>query len=250
MLQKIREVWSQTDYILGTDCCLFRNVTVHYPRHNSDHYMVLGCLPSASLTEHKSYLGGRNNITLRPPIEPTGEDDTFAVLQRAVPKPRVIEARRNEWISTETWRLVNERVSARRDPAKGQAIKIRLGRDIKASLAVYRRRRADEAGADVEALVGVDPPLIQEAWPRIQGWYKDVLDCAPPPARFMLERITAERVALYSYVPPPGGNIPVNTQPFLVDYSVPEEGEIEWAFKRLRNNRSGGPSRIRAEHVK
>ena len=40
----------------------------------------------------------------------------------------------------------------------------------------------DEAGADVEALVGEDPPLIQEAWHRIQVWYKSAVDRAPPPA--------------------------------------------------------------------
>ena len=49
MLRKGREVQSQTDYILGTDNCLFRNVAVRDPRHNSDHYMVLGCLTSAPL---------------------------------------------------------------------------------------------------------------------------------------------------------------------------------------------------------
>ena len=59
-----------------------------------------------------------------------------------------------------------------------------------------------------------------------------------------------ERVALYSYVPPPGENITTTIQPFQVDALVPEEGEIEWAVKRLRNNRSGGPSRMRTEHVK
>ena len=52
MLQKGREVRSRTDYILGTDRRLFGNVSVRDPRHNSDHYMVLGCLHSASLTEH------------------------------------------------------------------------------------------------------------------------------------------------------------------------------------------------------
>ena len=51
----------------------------------------------------------------------------------------------------------------------------------------------------------------------------------------------AERVALYSHVPPPGDNIPVAIQPFMVDELVPEEGDIEWAVKRLRNNRYGGP---------
>ena len=31
---------------------------------------------------------------------------------------------------------------------------------------------------------------------------------------------------------------------------MPEEGDIEWAVNQLRNNRSGGASRMQAEHVK
>ena len=92
----------------------------------------------------------------------------------------------------------------------------------------------------MEALVGADPPLIQEAWHRFQGWYKDAADRAPPPTRVTLERITAERVALYSHIPPTGDNIPVDIKNFMVNDSVLGEGEIEWAVKRLRNNRSGG----------
>ena len=76
----------------------------------------------------------------------------------------------------------------------------------------------------MESLVGADPPLLQEAWHRIQGCYKAAVDRAPPPARVTLERITAERVALYSHVPPPGDNIPVAIQTFIVNDSVPEEG--------------------------
>ena len=67
---------------------------------------------------------------------------------------------------------------------------------MKKSLTEDRRRRADEAGAEVEALVKADPPPIQEAWYRIKGWYKAAVDQAPPPARDTLKRITAERVAL------------------------------------------------------
>ena len=66
MLQKGREVRSHTDYILGTDRSLFGNVSVQEPWHNSDHYMVLGRLPSASLTKHKAYLGGRKTLPLKP----------------------------------------------------------------------------------------------------------------------------------------------------------------------------------------
>ena len=151
---------------------------------------------------------------------------------------------------TETWRLVNKRVSARRDPAKGQTIISRLVRAIKASLTADRIRRAEEAGAEFEALVGADPPLIQEAWHSIKGWYKAALYLSLPPAQVTIERIPAERVALYSYVPPLGENIPISIRPFQVDDSVPEEGEIKWAFKRLRNNRSGGLLGMRAEHIK
>ena len=49
-----------------------------------------------------------------------------------------------------------------------------------------------------------------------------------------------ERVALYSRVLPPGDNIPVELENFEVKDAVPEEGEIEWAVKRLHNNYSGG----------
>ena len=136
---------SRTDYILGTDRHLFGNVSVRDPRHNSDHYLVMGCLHSAPLTEHTRYLEGWKKIPLRPLIAPTREDKIFAALRRAVPKARAREARKNDWISAATWRLVDERVSARRILAKGQTIKMRLGRAIKASLTMDRRRQAEEA---------------------------------------------------------------------------------------------------------
>ena len=39
-------------------------------------------------------------------------------------------------------------------------------------------------------------------------------------------------------------------EPFKVEDKVPDEGGIEWAVKCLRNNRSGGASGMRAEHLK
>ena len=61
ILREGREVRSWTDYILETDRRLFGNVSVQDPRHNSDHYLVLSYLHSASLKEHTCYLGGRKN---------------------------------------------------------------------------------------------------------------------------------------------------------------------------------------------
>ena len=241
---------SWTDYILGTYCSLFGNFSVRDPQNNSDHYVVLGCIHSASLREHARYLGGRKRLPLCPPNIPMREDRIFAALRRAVPKPRDQEAGKNTWILATTWRLLNERVSARQYIAKEQALIRSLGRAIKASLREDRKRRAYEAGAGVEKLSGSDPPLHREACQRIKEWYKAAVDRAPPPARVTLKWIMAERLELYSHVPPPETNIPIFVQPFLVDNSVPTEDEIEWAVTQLRNHLSRGASGMREEHLK
>ena len=88
--------------------------------------------------------------------------------------------------------------------------------------------------------MGLNPPLCWEAWHRIKRWYEAVVDHAPPPAWVTLKRITAERVEMYSHLPPPGTNIPIYVEPFPVDNLVPTEEKIEWAVKRLRNQHSGG----------
>ena len=82
-------------------------------------------------------------------------------------------------------------------------------------------------------MLGSYPHLHREAWHQIKGWYKAAFDRAPPPAWVTLERITAERVELYSYVPPPGRNIPISVQLFPVDDSVPTQHKIEWAVTLL-----------------
>ena len=76
-------------------------------------------------------------------------------------------------------------------------------------------------------LLGSDPPLHQEAWHRIKGWYQAAVDRAPPSAWVTLEWITAEWVDLYTYIPSPGANIPIYVEPFPLDDSVPTEDKIE-----------------------
>ena len=157
MVREGKVVRYRTDYLLGTDRSLFRNVSVQYPRHNTDHFMVVGCLRSALAREHACYIKGRRKMLLRPPTEPTREDGIFEALRRAVPKPHKRGKHKNAWISEETWRLVNERVSARM--VKRVRVRIRrLGRDIHASLQGDRKRGVETAGTDVESLLGGDPP--------------------------------------------------------------------------------------------
>ena len=84
----------------------------------------------------------------------------------------------------------------------------------------------------------------------MKGCYLYAVNCAPPPAQVTLNWITAEWVYLYRYIPPLGENIPVSVDPFLVEDLVPTEDVIEWAVKRVCNQRSGGASDIRDEHIK
>ena len=92
MVQVGREVRSRTYCILGIDRRLFQNVTARYQRHNSDHYLVLGCLRGAPLRGHSNYPGRRKRIPLWPSTTPKREDGIFAALRRAVTKPKAREA--------------------------------------------------------------------------------------------------------------------------------------------------------------
>ena len=52
MVRKGKVIRSRTEYLLGTDRTLFRNMAVQDPRHNSDHYMVVVQLRGGKAREH------------------------------------------------------------------------------------------------------------------------------------------------------------------------------------------------------
>ena len=135
-----RVVRSRMDYILGSGRWIFQNVAVWIPRHNSDHFMVVGSLHGSSPREHSRYLGSRTRLPLRPPGRQTRTraDKLFTELRRAVPKPDKQAPHQKSWISADTWRLVNKRVSTRRESGRDQRRLRKSGRTIQASLKEYR----------------------------------------------------------------------------------------------------------------
>ena len=169
MVMLRRELRSQTDYTPETDFRLFRNVSVQDPRHNLDHYMVLGCLHSAHLREHTDYLGWSMWIPIRPPATPMREDGLFATLLKAIPKPKAREARNNAWILEATWRLINKIFSTHWDLAQDQAILWRLGHEINTSLKADQKRMMKEAGGLIEAPLGANPPPLQGSLAPYEG---------------------------------------------------------------------------------
>ena len=58
---------SCTDYILGPYSLLFHHVAVWDARHNTDHYLVMGCLRGAVPDAHLRYFGKRTRFPIRPP---------------------------------------------------------------------------------------------------------------------------------------------------------------------------------------
>ena len=119
---------------------------------------------------------------MQPLRRPTREDELFGDLRRAVLKPPPRERHRNAWISEETWRLVDERVTMRRKPRARTGLQ-KLGRAIRASLKGDQKRRVEEAGTAIEGMLQEDPPDARGAWRRMKGWYKAAATRGPPSAR-------------------------------------------------------------------
>ena len=79
-------------------------------------------------------------------------------LWRSILNPKAREAWKHTWILAPMWRLVDERVSERWEPAREHALIQRLGHAINARLRDDRRRQTEEAGEAVERFLGTEPP--------------------------------------------------------------------------------------------
>ena len=93
---------SQTNHILGTDRCLIQNVAFRDSCHNTDHYLVMGCLCGAPSAENLRYLGNRARFPINPPNNPDGVYRLFVELRGGIPNPPWQERPRQAWILPET----------------------------------------------------------------------------------------------------------------------------------------------------
>jgi hypothetical protein len=77
-----------------------------------------------------------------------------------------------------------------------------------------------------------------------------VEDHAPKASHDTLVRQTEERIALYSCIPPPGGPLPINVQPFDICDDIPSDLEIREVVRELQNKQAAGATGLQAEHIK
>ena len=91
MHRRGRELRSQTNYILVTDCRLLQNVAVRDARHNTYHYLVLGFLRGSVPAAHLQYLRKRNCFPIKLPTTPDGVDRLFYELRGGMTNPHRLE---------------------------------------------------------------------------------------------------------------------------------------------------------------
>ena len=106
------------------------------------------------------------------------------------------ERLRQYWISDKNWAAIDTRVTVSQE---GDQQTVReLIQQIHEGLSKDRKRRVEEAGRTIDSLLASDPPLVREAWVRMEGWQRYTSNRPQPPARISLDTLTAERVELYT----------------------------------------------------
>jgi hypothetical protein len=123
-----------------------------------------------------------------------------------------------------------------------------MKRGIWNSLKDDRIARTKRVGQSIEAKLGGGD--VQEAFRLLKGWYRAATEVEARPCPQTMERQTKERIALYTRRTPPGEPLPINIDPTPIPDGVPTNSEVREAVGELANGRSGGASKMRAEHMK
>ena len=252
--QKHRGHWihSQPDYIMARegDIRRFRKVGFQSPPiHDSDHHTVVAHMWKGKGGSLKTYPRNRQRfpITL-PPGEQDKKTLLFEELKALCDHPDPKQHPRNNWISVKTWRAVAHRTMLCRT---GQLCRLgsrRMKRETWNSLKDDRIAQTKQVGQSIEAeLRGGD---VQEAFRLIKGWYRAATEVEARPCYQTMARKNEEWFALYARRTPLGEPLPINIAPTPIPDGVPTDSEVREAVGELTNGRSGGASKMRAEHMK
>ena len=84
----------------------------------------------------------------------------------------------------------------------------------------------------------------------MRGCYRDAANRPPPPARISLDNLTEEHVELYAHVLPPEKPIPIKVALLPVDDTISGEEGVAKAATWIQLHLIGGPSGMKAEHLR
>ncbi len=123
-----------------------------------------------------------------------------------------------------------------------------LGWQVKARLAADRLKCTKNTASTIKGCLAVGD--FVEAWRNLKGWYHLVEDRAPKACPETLASQTAERVELYTAVPPLGWSMPLNVTPIPAPEGTPMDHEIQEVVGKLQNGRAAGATGMQVEHLK
>ena len=123
-----------------------------------------------------------------------------------------------------------------------------LKQRFQADLNEDRRSRVRREGRYIKTLVLKDQ--VRKAWSKTQRWYQEAKGHQFPPTSEQLDQTSTLWEYLYRHCPPEGESILILVQPVSIEDGPPEVGEILLEVSKLLLGRAGGPSGMKAKHVK
>ena len=206
------------------------------PRYYSNHCALVAVIHAGGGEELKRYRQRTQRFPISLPRGPRKQlDAEYEELQRDVVRPPLRERPANSWITTKTWKLVDHHAMLCRKGMLSQTAARSLGWQVKVQLAADRIKRAKNTALTIKGCLAVGD--FVEAWRNLKGWYCLVEDRAPKACPETLASQTAERVELYTTVPPPGWLMPINMTPIPVPDGTPTDHEIREVVEKLWNGR-------------
>jgi outer membrane PBP1 activator LpoA protein len=145
--------------------------------------------------------------------------------------------RQNSWISETTWRLIDQKASARKNGDTQRSKEI--AKELNHSLKKDRESRTDKVAVEIESLLVNNDP--KGAFERLKCWYKQRSGHVPKPTYKDAEVTREEYEKLFSTETPPGEDIPIHISPTPhVDDTPPSESEIIEALAKLKLGKAPG----------
>jgi hypothetical protein len=161
---------SVCDHILTDGQGDFLNCQIKNPQYVSDHKMLIATLRVGSEKHHQRYTRSRAMYSIRPiRIDKANEADKILAELAENAKGEVkTNGRRESWISTETWSLIDQRATARR-VGKNTESTDNLKRAVNQALKRDRKARCATVGQKAQRFL--EDGKIQEAFGALKGWY-------------------------------------------------------------------------------
>jgi hypothetical protein len=156
-----------------------------------------------------------------------------------------------DWVSPDTWRLIDQRSSLKRQGTQSNEHNDQLrtlNTIIRKHIRRDRKLRTTKAGSEIEQLL--HDKDIRGAWHRMKRWYRQVSGSRPKPSPLDMSEITTTYTDLYRNNTNINNQIPnINYISTPIDDSVPTEDEIRFAVLYLKQWKDSGPSGLRAKDL-